>query len=512
MCHANIPPQPSAYNFHPEEGVRVHGTCKRRKNIYSGLCQRFLEAFLEKLSFYSADPVYEQGSVKVVYLVLESPAKEPVGLDLQRPSLPVETAHNDPFRPYNACDVSGKTEASLLAFDFALGRFNFGIYHHYERSILIFPDAHIDDYDPFRKTNLGGRQSDAGRSVHGLNHVVDEALYLSIYFAYRESFLFKDFFRVFFDFEYRHEVLYHTTVAKEEAMASEAVLLRTEMPDIGVPKRGKVRDIYDLGDLLLLIATDRLSAFDVVLPNGIPGKGKVLTRISVYWFRKMQDIIRNHIVAIDVDDFPPELKKYRDILDGRSMLVRKAETIPVECIVRGYLSGSGWSEYKEKGSVCGISLPGGLPESSRLDEPIFTPSTKAEEGHDINISFEQAGKIVGRETAARLKETSIRIYMKARDIAEKKGIIIADTKFEFGLYDEELMLIDEILTPDSSRFWSVRDYRPGSGQDSFDKQIVRDYLLTLDWDKRAPGPVLPDTIVAKTVERYREIMEILTKD
>ncbi len=295
-------------------------------------------------------------------------------------------------------------------------------------------------------------------------------------------------------------------------MASEAVLLRTEMPDIGVPKRGKVRDIYDLGDLLLLVATDRLSAFDVVLPNGIPGKGKVLTCISVYWFRKMQDIIRNHIVAINVDDFPHELKKYRDILDGRSMLVRKAETIPVECIVRGYLSGSGWSEYKEKGSVCGISLPGGLPESSRLDEPIFTPSTKAEEGHDINISFEQAGKIVGRETAARLKETSIRIYMKARDIAEKKGIIIADTKFEFGLYDEELMLIDEILTPDSSRFWSVRDYRPGSGQDSFDKQIVRDYLLTLDWDKMAPGPVLPDTIVAKTVERYREIMEILTKD
>jgi phosphoribosylaminoimidazole-succinocarboxamide synthase len=295
-------------------------------------------------------------------------------------------------------------------------------------------------------------------------------------------------------------------------MAADAVVLRTEMPDIGVPKRGKVRDIYDLKDYLLLIATDRISAFDVVLPNGIPGKGKVLTQISLFWFRKMKDIIKNHIVATDVDEFPLELKKYRDVLEGRSMLVRKAKQLPVECIVRGYLSGSGWNEYKEKGTVCGIKLPPGLTESSRLDEPIFTPSTKAEEGHDINISFEETEKIVGRETAKKLREMSLKIYSKARAIAEKKGIIIADTKFEFGLYGDELILIDEILTPDSSRLWSAKDYQPGRSQDSFDKQIVRDYLLTLDWDKKPPGPVLPDKIVAKTVERYREIMEILTRE
>jgi phosphoribosylaminoimidazole-succinocarboxamide synthase len=294
-------------------------------------------------------------------------------------------------------------------------------------------------------------------------------------------------------------------------MAVDAVILRTEMPDIGVPRRGKVRDIYELKDHLLLIATDRISAFDVVLPNGIPGKGKVLTQISLFWFRKMKDIIANHVVATEVDDFPLELKKYRDILEGRSMLVKKAEPLPVECIVRGYLSGSGWSEYREKGTVCGIELPPGLPESSRLDEPVFTPSTKAEEGHDMNISFRETERIVGREIAKRLKETSLKIYERARDIAQEKGIIIADTKFEFGLYHDELMLIDEVLTPDSSRFWSAKDYQPGRGQDSFDKQIVRDYLLTLDWDKRPPGPVLPDKVVAKTVARYKEIMEILTK-
>ncbi len=293
-------------------------------------------------------------------------------------------------------------------------------------------------------------------------------------------------------------------------MAADAVVLRTEMPDIGIPRRGKVRDIYDLKEHLLLIATDRISAFDVVLPNGIPGKGKVLTQISIFWFRKMQKIIKNHVVAVDVDDFPLALKKYRDILEGRSMLVKKTRPLPVECIVRGYLSGGGWGEYREKGTVCGIRLPEGLLESSRLDEPIFTPSTKEGEGHDINVSFEETGKIVGRETAGKLREASLAIYSKAREIAEKKGIIIADTKFEFGLYHDELMLIDELLTPDSSRFWSTRDYQSGRGQDSFDKQIVRDYLLSLDWDKRPPGPVLPDKIVAKTVERYREIMKILT--
>ncbi len=293
-------------------------------------------------------------------------------------------------------------------------------------------------------------------------------------------------------------------------MAGDKVVLRTEMPDIGIPRRGKVRDIYDLPEQLLLIATDRISAFDVVLPNGIPGKGEVLTKISLFWFRQMEAIVKNHIIATDVDKYPPELRKYREILEGRSMLVRKARPMPVECIVRGYLSGSGWNEYRSGGTVCGIRLPGGLVESSRLEEPIFTPSTKAEEGHDINISFAETGKIVGTEIAAKLRDTSIRIYTKAREIAEKKGIIIADTKFEFGMFGNELILIDEVLTPDSSRFWSAAAYQPGRGQDSFDKQIVRDYLLTLDWDKTAPGPVLPEEIVAKTVMRYREIMEILT--
>lgn len=293
-------------------------------------------------------------------------------------------------------------------------------------------------------------------------------------------------------------------------MNADNIVLKTEMPDIGSPRRGKVRDIYDLGDCMLLIATDRVSAFDVVLPNGIPGKGRVLTGISVFWFRHMEDIVKNHLIATDVNDFPENLRKYRDMLEGRSMLVKKAEPMPVECIVRGYLSGSGWKEYKEKGAVCGIRLPQGLVESSRLDEPVFTPSTKAEEGHDINITFDEMRGIVGDETAKRLKTLSLRTYSKARDMAEKKGIIIADTKFEFGLYYNEIILIDEILTPDSSRFWSLRDYRPGKGQDSFDKQIVRDYLLTLDWDKTPPGPALPDDIVAKTAARYREIMEILT--
>lgn len=294
-------------------------------------------------------------------------------------------------------------------------------------------------------------------------------------------------------------------------MGKEDIILKTEMPDVGIPRQGKVRDIYDLGELLLLIASDRISAFDVVLPNGIPGKGRVLTQISVFWFRQMEDIVKNHIVATDVNEFPPELRKYRGMLEGRSMLVKKARPLPVECIVRGYLSGSGWKEYQEKGTICGISLPHGLVESSRLNQPIFTPSTKAEEGHDINISFEETEKIVGKERAEQLRQMSLRIYSKARDFAEKKGIIIADTKFEFGMYHNELMLIDEVLTPDSSRFWSAAGYAPGKAQDSYDKQIVRDYLLTLDWDKTPPGPVLPSDIVAKTVERYREIMEILTR-
>lgn len=288
------------------------------------------------------------------------------------------------------------------------------------------------------------------------------------------------------------------------------VIMETNFNDIKLVRRGKVRDVYEVEDYLLIVATDRVSAFDVVLLNGIPDKGKVLTQISLYWFGQMEDIIENHIVATDVKDYPQILHKYKDILEGRSMLVKRARPMPVECIVRGYLSGSGWKEYKEKGTVCGIKLPEGLVESSRLDEPIFTPSTKAEEGHDINISFDEMKKIVCDEIAERLKDSALSVYKKAREMAEKKGIIIADTKMEFGMYNDELILIDELLTPDSSRFWSIKDYQPGRGQDSFDKQIVRDYLLTLDWNQTYPGPVLPDDIIAKTAARYREILEIIT--
>ncbi len=288
------------------------------------------------------------------------------------------------------------------------------------------------------------------------------------------------------------------------------VILKTEFPDIPLLNRGKVRDIYDFGELLLLVATDRISAFDVILPNGIPGKGRVLTQISIYWFEQMKDIIQNHIVTTEVMDFPKKLHKYADILEGRAMLVKKAHQMPVECVVRGYLSGSGWKEYKNGGTVCGIKLPEGLVESSKLDEPIFTPSTKAAVGHDINITFKEVIKLVGQDLAERLSNVSIKIYSKAREVAEKKGIIIADTKFEFGLSDSQLILIDELLTPDSSRFWSVKDYTPGRGQDSFDKQVVRDYLLTLDWNQTYPGPVLPESIVEKTVARYKEILEIIT--
>jgi len=289
-----------------------------------------------------------------------------------------------------------------------------------------------------------------------------------------------------------------------------SLVIKTNLEGIKLLKRGKVRDIYEIGEYLLIVATDRVSAFDVVLPDGIPDKGRVLTQISIFWFNQMKDIIDNHIVATDVKDYPQVLHKYRDILEGRSMLVKKARPLPVECIVRGYLSGSGWKEYREKGTVCGIKLPEGLVESSRLNEPIFTPSTKAEEGHDVNISFEEMKKIVGDELSQRLRDTSLKIYKKASEIAEKRGIIIADTKFEFGLYENRLLLIDELLTPDSSRFWSIKDYAPGRPQDSYDKQIVRDYLLSIKWDKKPPAPPLPPEIIEKTSQRYREILKIIT--
>jgi len=287
------------------------------------------------------------------------------------------------------------------------------------------------------------------------------------------------------------------------------MILKTDMPDIKFLRRGKVRDIYDLGNSLLMVASDRISAFDVVLPNGIPGKGRLLTQISLYWFRQMEDIIKNHLIATQVSDYPEPCRKYKDQLEGRSMLVKKAEQLPVECIVRGYLSGSGWKEYQRSETVCGIKLPSGLKESARLETPVFTPSTKAEEGHDINITFQETEKITGKALAGKLRDVSLKIYKKACDMAEKKGIIIADTKLEFGLYNGELILIDEILTPDSSRFWSKKAYEPGRGQDSYDKQIVRDYLLTLDWNQTYPGPELPDYIIAKALERYKEIYQII---
>jgi len=290
----------------------------------------------------------------------------------------------------------------------------------------------------------------------------------------------------------------------------DSVLLQTDMPDLKFLRKGKVRDIYEVDDYLLLVATDRISAFDVVLPNGIPGKGRLLTQISLYWFRQMEGIIKNHIVATEVRDYPAICRKYEEQLEGRSMLVKKAKPMPVECIVRGYLSGSGWKEYQKSGTVCKMKLSEGLVESSKLPDPIFTPSTKAEEGHDVNISFEEMVEIVGREAGEKLRYVSLKVYTRARDLAEKKGIIIADTKFEFGMFNNELIFIDEVLTPDSSRFWSANTYQPGKGQDSYDKQIIRDYLLSLDWDQTYPGPVLPDNIVEKAIARYKEIYEIIT--
>lgn len=288
------------------------------------------------------------------------------------------------------------------------------------------------------------------------------------------------------------------------------LVMKTELEGIPLLKRGKVRDVYDLGSELLIVATDRISAFDVVLPTGIPNKGKVLTQISIFWFDQVKDLVENHIITTEVDEYPPELRAYKDLLRGRSMLVKKAKPMPVECIVRGYISGSGWADYKNTGKVCGITLPEGLMESQKLPEPIFTPSTKAEEGHDVNISYEEVISVVGAETAKFLREKSLEVYKRASHIAEEKGIIIADTKLEFGLYDGKLLLIDELLTPDSSRFWSKKDYLPGRAQDSFDKQIVRDYLISIKWDKKPPAPELPPEIVKKTSLRYQEILQILT--
>ncbi len=275
-------------------------------------------------------------------------------------------------------------------------------------------------------------------------------------------------------------------------------------------KRGKVRDVYSVGDKLLVISTDRISCFDVVLPTCIPDKGQVLTRISMFWFEFTKDIIPNHFLTANIKDYPDKLQKYADELRGRSMLVKKASPIPVECIVRGYLSGSGWKEYQKQQSICGIKLPQGLKESDKLPEPIFTPSTKEDAGHDINVSQAFVEKAIGKDITEKLQKTSIALYNKASSYAESKGIIIADTKFEFGMYNGEMILIDEVLTPDSSRFWPKNQYKPGGPQPSFDKQFVRDYLETLDWDKTPPAPELPDDIVYKTREKYVQAFEMLT--
>jgi phosphoribosylaminoimidazole-succinocarboxamide synthase len=275
--------------------------------------------------------------------------------------------------------------------------------------------------------------------------------------------------------------------------------------------RGKVRDIYDLGDQLLLVASDRISAFDVILPTLIPEKGKILTALSVYWFDVMKDIVPHHLITTNVDEFPAACQPHRAKLEGRTMLVKKSTPAPVECIVRGFISGSGWKEYQQTGAVCGIPLPRGLMEASRLDQPIFTPSTKAPAGqHDINITFDQMVKKIGKKTAEKIRDATVAIYGRGRKMAEKKGIIIADTKLEFGIEGDDIILIDELLTPDSSRFWPVDGYRPGKTPDSYDKQYVRDYLLKLPWDMKTPPPVLPPEVVKKTQEKYTEALRRLT--
>ena len=290
----------------------------------------------------------------------------------------------------------------------------------------------------------------------------------------------------------------------------DAPLLTLELPGILRVKSGKVREVFDLGDRLLFVATDRISAFDCVMPNGIPQKGQVLTQISHFWFDFSTSWLRNHRLARAQDPLPAELQPYESQLRGRSMIVQKAKPLAIECVVRGYLAGSGWKEYRSNQTVCGIGLPPGLQESSELPEPIFTPATKAETGHDENISYAKAVDIVGSEVATRVRDLSLRLYAEARRHARERGIIIADTKFEFGIDDDGLLLIDEALTPDSSRFWPADQYQPGRGQPSYDKQFVRDYLETLDWDKTPPAPALPVEVVERTRQKYLEAYEKLT--
>ena len=285
----------------------------------------------------------------------------------------------------------------------------------------------------------------------------------------------------------------------------------THLDGLHFLKKGKVRDMYDVGDYLLMVATDRLSAFDVIMPDPIPDKGKILTQISLFWFDQMADQVANHLVAHKVEDFPEACQPYTEVLDGRSMLIKKVEVLPIECVVRGYLSGSGWKSYQQTGEVCGIRLPAGLQESGQLPEPIFTPSTKEELGkHDVNISFGEMVERVGLNLAEQARDLSMAIYRRGVDLAKRRGIIIADTKFEFGLLDNQLILIDEVLTPDSSRFWPEASYKPGGSQPSFDKQFVRDYLTSIAFNKQPPGPHLPADVIRGTRAKYLEALKLLT--
>jgi phosphoribosylaminoimidazole-succinocarboxamide synthase len=290
-----------------------------------------------------------------------------------------------------------------------------------------------------------------------------------------------------------------------------AAVMTTALSGLGPRHQGKVRDIYDLGDRLLLVATDRVSAFDVVMNEPIPDKGRILTQLSAFWFRHLADLTPNHVISLKVDDFPPACAPHRDLLQGRTMLVKKCRPLPVECIVRGFLSGSGWVEYQKTGAIGGLAFPAGLVESARLPEPVFTPSTKAELGtHDENISFAQMAAVVGADLAARVRDLSLALYRRAQEWAEPRGIILADTKFEFGLADGALILIDEVLTPDSSRFWPQEDYQPGGPQKSYDKQYLRDYLESLGWNKLPPPPPLPPEVIANTRARYLQALKALT--
>ena len=287
-------------------------------------------------------------------------------------------------------------------------------------------------------------------------------------------------------------------------------ILETKIPVLPLWRRGKVRDVYDMGERLLIVTTDRLSAFDVVLPTPIPDKGRVLTQLSLFWFRLLADVIPHHVVTSDMGAYPEPLRAYRDQLEGRSMIVAKTEPLPIECVVRGFITGSGWKDYKQTGSLCGIALPAGLRESERLEPPIFTPSTKAEQAHDENISYETVEMMIGAARAREVRDVALALYTRARAHAESRGILLADTKFEFGVKDGRLVWIDEALTPDSSRFWPKAGYEPGRSQPSFDKQYVRDYLETLRWDKTPPGPVLPEDVVARTRAKYREAYALIT--